>query len=148
MPGSNRYLSIGAMVIPSNDAFIGNGDPKAHEGFAADGSFNGPFTVQIYGATVYDAGTEMNDNQGPPFSVIGGESSDEGGVVGIHSGLESFVGTETASGTTIGSGIDSDELLFTIEVSDPTAVPEPSTMAIWGVFVLLGGVFARRRHNR
>ena len=141
---SNRYLTLASMIIPSNDAFFGNGNPFAHEVFAANGSFNGPITVRIYGADIYDAGTEVNDGQGAAFSAVGGTATDEGGVVSFAIGLDGLVGTTTAAGTTITSGIGSGELLATIQITDPNAVPEPSSLAIWGS-ILLMGLFARRK---
>lgn len=145
---SNRYLTLASMIIPSNDAFFGNEIPTAHEVFAADGSFNGAFQIQVYGSSIYDAGTEVNDGMGAPFSAIGGTSSDEGGVVTQDLGLAFFVGTETAAGTKIGSDIGDGELLATIQVSDPNAVPEPTTFAVWGVLALLGTVFYRKNAKR
>ena len=56
----SRYFSYGAMIVPSNDAFIGNADPVAFRIFDAAGNFLGAdFTVT--GERVWDAGTERND---------------------------------------------------------------------------------------
>ena len=60
MDPNHRYLSFAAMVIPSNDAFIGNDNPTAFLIFNESGElvFNGVLTV---GSMIYDAGTEVND---------------------------------------------------------------------------------------
>ncbi|MEO0650155.1 MAG: spondin domain-containing protein [Planctomycetota bacterium] len=59
-PLLDRYFSYASMVIPSNDAFIANGNPFAHEVFDANGNFVGaPFIVS--GDETNDAGTEVND---------------------------------------------------------------------------------------
>ena len=146
--GSNRYLSFGSMIIPSNDAFFANGNPFAYEIFNGNGEFKGPVTISIYGRDIYDSGTEVNDGFGAAFSALGGTDSDEGGAVGLHPGLDNFIGTDTAAGTTITSGLGSNELIATIEINDANAVPEPSAVAIWGVFGLIGGIVACRKRRR
>ena len=73
-PSSDRYFSYASMIIPSNDFFIANGNPVAHELFDADGNFVGSGFV-VSGDETNDAGTEQNDeiasnvaflNQGGP----------------------------------------------------------------------------------
>ncbi len=137
---NNRYFSYASMVIPSNDAFIGNGNPVAHELFDALGNFNGPLTIDIFGANIWDSGTEVNDTLGAAFSTIGGTSSDENGVVQLHAGLANFLGTGTAAQTTIGSIPGAGTLLARITI---TAVPEPSGMLL----VVVGGVLAASRRR-
>jgi hypothetical protein len=56
----NACFSYLAIVIPSNDAFIGNADPQAHRLFDAYGTFLGAYFT-IYGSDVPDAGPEVND---------------------------------------------------------------------------------------
>ncbi|MEM6314115.1 MAG: spondin domain-containing protein, partial [Planctomycetota bacterium] len=51
----NRFLNIAAMVVPSNDLFIGN--PTPIELFDDMGNFTGPVTITLTGANVWDAGT-------------------------------------------------------------------------------------------
>lgn len=89
-PSTQRYFSYASMVIPSNDAFIANGSPFAHELFDDRGRFVGEDFV-VTGTEVLDAGTEANDeiasntaflNQGGPD--IGVEAL---GNVVIHPGL-------------------------------------------------------------
>ena len=132
-PDIFRYLSYSSMVIPSNDAFIGNDDPLQLEIFDALGNFNGPLEIAIFGADVWDAGTEANDGLGAAFSTNGGTGTDEALTVRPHpDGLAIFVGTGTAAGTTIGQGFFSGDPIATIRIS---AIPEP-THAI----LLLGGI--------
>lgn len=73
-PESDRYFSYASMIIPSNDAFIANGNPFAHQLFDDDGDFVGTSFV-VSGDESNDAGTEVNDeiasnsaflNQGAP----------------------------------------------------------------------------------
>ena len=73
-PSVDRYFSYSSMIIPSNDAFIANGNPFAHKLFDENGNFVAEDFV-VAGAEVLDAGTEANDeiaantaflNQGGP----------------------------------------------------------------------------------
>jgi hypothetical protein len=96
----NRFFSYASMVIPSNDAFVANRDGRAHELFDASGNFRGERKITIYGRDILDAGTEVNDpNGGAAFSIEGGTSTDEGGVIRKHAGLDDFVDTATPTGT-------------------------------------------------
>jgi len=63
----NRYLSYVSMVIPSNDAFIGNHNPHAIELFDAAGHFQGKKVITILGSMVWDAGTELNTEMHAAF---------------------------------------------------------------------------------
>lgn len=141
-----RYFSFASMVIPSNDAFIGNDNPMAYEVFDALGNFNGPVIIEIFGDEIWDSGTEVNDTLGAAFSTIGGMSSDEGGTVALHAGLANFEGTGTPVGN-IGAGLapEPGELVARITIQQ---VPEPSSIVL-AITSLLGislfGVF-RRRH--
>jgi len=140
-PTSNSYFSFAAMVIPSNDAFLGNEDPLAHRIYNNDGTFAGPVTIDILGRDLWDAGTEVNDTMGAPFSFVGGMSSDEvGGTVQAHPGLLNFEGTETPVGF-LGAGTapGPDTLVARITV---TQVPEPSTCGL--LVAATAGLFAAR----
>ena len=141
---SNRFFSFASMVIPSNDAFIGNAGAMDYELFDAMGNFNGPITIEIFGSSIFDAGTEVNDPfGGAAFSANGGTSSTENLFVRVHSGLSDFVGTFTVAGTEITSDIGSGELLATISIG--AAVPEPGSMSLLGI---AAGYMAIRRRRR
>lgn len=57
----DRYFSYASMVIPSNDAFIANGNPMAHPVFDGAGNFIGQDFFVAGPSAVNDAGTEAND---------------------------------------------------------------------------------------
>lgn len=59
-PETDRFFSYASMLIPSNDAFIANGAPEAHEIFDEDGYFVAE-DFAVSGSEVLDAGTEVND---------------------------------------------------------------------------------------
>lgn len=141
---SHRYFSYATMVIPSNDAFVANGDPMAHMIFDAGGDFVGGSFV-IMGADVLDAGTEVNDEvpantaffgQGTPDTGV-----DENGVVHSHPGFLSP-----------GSGGILDDPMFAnadftasaYQVARVTITPEPTTLTLLG----LGAAALLRRNRR
>jgi hypothetical protein len=66
-PLYNRYFTYAAMVVPSNDAFIGNHNPWAVELFDAAGNFKGKKIITIIGSQVWDAGTELNTEMDAAF---------------------------------------------------------------------------------
>ena len=83
--GKNRYLSVAAMLVPSNDAF-----------FALNGvqGPRGRHTLSLF-SPAYDAGSEINDElcvsiPGPPF-ICAGEGfnpADGEGYVHVHPGIQ------------------------------------------------------------
>lgn len=89
-PGQSTYLSYTSMVIPSNDAFIANGNPTAHRVFNRGGQFVGRDFI-VYGRDVLDAGTEVNDELFETTAALGqsepNTGTTEGGTVELHPGL-------------------------------------------------------------
>ena len=69
-PADDRYFSYASMIIPSNDFFIANGNPRAHLLFDDAGNFVGEgFTVT--GQQTNDAGTEANDEIATNVAFLG-----------------------------------------------------------------------------
>lgn len=140
-PATNRYLSFASMVIPSNDAFFSNGSPVAYELFDSAGNFRGPVTITVRGDNIYDSGTEANNGLGAAFSATGGTATDTLEAIAIHPGLDDFLGTNTAAGTTLTSSLANNAPLARITI---TAVPEPSTIATLSFTALLSSFVWRR----
>ncbi|MHC4569380.1 MAG: spondin domain-containing protein, partial [Planctomycetota bacterium] len=63
----NRYASFVSMIIPSNDAFIGNHNPRAIELFDTAGNFKGKQIITVLGSMIWDAGTELNNEMDAAF---------------------------------------------------------------------------------
>lgn len=87
---SSRYFSYASMLLPSNDAFVANGNPLAHQIFDSDGNFLGADFI-IAGSEVLDAGTEVNDEAENTTAFFGQTVANTGttqnGVVDNHPGF-------------------------------------------------------------
>lgn len=142
-PLAYRYFSFASMLIPSNDAFIGNGNPMGFELFDAAGNFNGPLTINITSGFIFDAGTELNDGLGAAFSANGGIATDTMNPVTQGPDLSNFFGTNTAAGTTIGSGPASPLARITVKL---VTVPEPASFSLLGIAGM--GLLGLRRRRR
>ena len=142
-PVNNRYMSYASMVIPSNDAFIGNSDPTAVELFDSAGNFNGPFSFIVLGERVYDAGTEENTEMDAAF--INQANTGDGVVtndpVALHVGFIGSagnpVGTPIILGGTTAAGTTLDTMLadFTQsghQIAEFSITPEPSSVLMIG----------------
>ena len=87
---NSQFFSYASMIIPSNDAFIANGDPLVHSLFDADGNFVGAEFI-VAGGEVLDAGTEVNDElvENTAFfsQAEANTGVDENGTVELHPGF-------------------------------------------------------------
>ncbi len=143
------YFSYASMVIPSNDAFIANGNPRAFQLFDGSGRFGG-VDVTVLGRMVWDAGSEVNDEIPMNTAAFGQASPDTGvaenGVVSLHPGF-----MPRGSG-----GILDDEMFASADFTEAgyqiaritvtaTPVPEPASM---GLLALGLAVLGRRVHRR
>lgn len=125
-PEINRFFSYASMIIPSNDAFIANLDPRQLELFDQFGQFTGARSITIYGFDIWDAGTELNDPQGgAAFATAGGASADESGVVRRHDGLDDFIGSGLPTGESLASAFDRATPIARITISRADAPADP-----------------------
>ena len=145
-PTTGRYFSFLTMVIPSNDAFLGNDDPLAHEVFDAAGAFTGLGPIVVAGGQAWDAGTEVDDGQGAAFSAAGGEGTPEGGTIAQLDDLSFLLGAPTVAGTTIGSVPAAGVALAVIEIA-PAPIPLPAGLPLLGAGLAAIGLAARRRRR-
>ena len=139
--GTERFLSFASMVIPSNDAFIGN--PDGIEIFDAVGAFVARDPIELTFANVWDAGTEENDGLGAAFNANGGTNTatDPAQGVALLDSLDFLDGQPTADGTVVDIAQTSASLA-TIEIA---VVPLPAALPL--LLAGLGGltVLGRRR---
>ncbi|WP_282094740.1 spondin domain-containing protein [Epibacterium ulvae] len=84
---ANPYLSLAAMILPSNDAFVGTG--TAVRLFDDEGNFIGAQSLTFEGSDVLDAGTEVNTEEDAAFinQTAPNTGVDENGVVTDHPGF-------------------------------------------------------------
>lgn len=84
---ATSHISLSAMILPSNDAFIGT--ESAIRLFDEDGNFLGAQNIRFDGADVLDAGTEENTEEDAAFlnQTAANTGVDENGVVHEHPGF-------------------------------------------------------------
>lgn len=142
----NRYFSYASMIVPSNDAFIGNGNPMAFQVFDAMGMFTSVDFI-VMGSMVLDAGTEVNDEI-PMNTAFFGQTMpntgvDEMGVVGIHPGF-----MPAAMGNILGSmmfaNADFKAMGYQVARIQIEQVPEPATWALMALALPLGLLVRRK----
>lgn len=117
---NQRYFSYASMLIPSNDAFIANGNPLAHRVFNEDGSFAGPISIWVLGSDVLDAGTELNDELEAAFfnqsaANTGTTTSD---LIAAHPGYNGSVGNPDGSPQNILGGTSGAGIFFDVTAAD------------------------------
>ena len=91
----SRFLSYASMVIPSNDAFIGNDDPTELNLFDSAGRLiqrSGSSAYIVGGDEVWDSGTEVNDEIPSNTAALGQAVPNTGvtefGVIRQHPGFQ------------------------------------------------------------
>lgn len=149
---NSRYLSFASMLVPSNDAFVGNDDAMAHEIVDVGGNFIGADII-IMGSQVWDAGTEVNDEIPMNTAFLGQMTPDTGvdenGVVHSHPGFQGSEGFGGPLGNILGDDMfaNADFTVDGYQVARITVrpIPAPGALAIFGAAGLVGG--RRRRHG-
>jgi hypothetical protein len=142
-PTGSLYLNFAGMVVPSNDFFMANA--SALQIFGTSGNFLGTQTIQVYGANVWDADTEVTDvNNGPAFiagqNALLGTQITGGAITSVLSEpttsatyYNEFNGATTAAGYQLDtSSFAPGELVATITITS-SAVPEPASVLLLGV---------------
>lgn len=140
--GSNSYFSYASMVIPTNDFFIANGNPLAHDLMSLD---DGEGTISfLVGApgTINDAGTEQEDfafSAGNPLfpgrNLPAGQGGANSGPADT-SNLIANVAGDPFAGFLNAAGVDLSGFNFNAPAAGGiarvtiTAVPEAATVAL------------------
>ena len=135
-PSQNRYFSFAAMVVPSNDFFVGNDNPMAYQLFDAAGNLQITSIVQR-ARDVWDAGDEVFDPAAAAFVGNNDLRTAQNSVVALNfAELAGFNGLVTGAGYVFNSGLAADDAIYRISFA-VAAVPEPGTYAL-----MLGGLVA------
>lgn len=143
---SNGYFSFAAMVVPSNDFFIGNDSPLAYQLF--DGSGNLLINEIVIGAAdIWDAGTEVFDPATAAFVGDAALRADQNSVVALEFGeLAAFDGLMTAAGYSFASQLTATTDVYRISFA-ATPVPVPAALPLFMGALGCLGVIARRRNR-
>lgn len=156
LAGQNRFFSYAAMVVLSNDFFIGNDNATQFD--LSSIAKGGKISLLVGGAgQVWDAGTEVNDFRyslaNGAFGIGGGQSSpnqgtDEHGVVHLVTGnpYPSFLSQSLVPAGYQWGNLDfSTQSAFARVDIEVAAVPEPSSYALMLAGLALAGFVVRRR---
>ncbi len=151
---SNPYFTFLAMLLPSNDTFIGNDD--ALRLFSDSGDFLGPQFINVTGEDIYDAGTEANALFGSAFVqgediTLGGAG--EGVITAAGADIASIFGGATlATNGVLGTGdvLDfftdpADFSLLTISITEVAPVPLPASAPLLAASLGFLGWRARKK---
>ncbi len=144
----NPFFTFAAMVVPSNDFFIGNDDPTEYRLFDAAGNL---LISQIdqSASDIWNAGSEVFDPLAAAFLQIGNNDlrTPEGGVVGFNfAELARFDGLTTAAGYVFTSGLSANSPIYHITFS-VTDIPAPASLALFGLGAAGIAVTRRRSHS-
>lgn len=131
-PGVNQYFTFAAMVVPSNDFFIGNDDPTQYKLFDGAGNLQ-ISSITLTSKDIWDAGSEIYDPSAAAFVTIGnpGDRVDQNSVV-AHNFAEfyGYNGLTTARGYVFDSQLAASTPVYRISFA-VAPVPEPETYAMF-----------------
>jgi PEP-CTERM motif len=143
----NRFFTFAAMVVPSNDLFIGNDSPTEYQLLNANGTLR-LASIDVSASDIWDAGSEIADPANAAF-VQGGVNAQrraQNGVVNFNFGeLAAFSGVTTGAGYTFNNNLLGNTAIYRIEFS-AAAVPAPATLALAGLG-FVGMMFTRRQKS-
>ena len=142
----NPYFTFAAMVVPSNDFFVGNDAPTAHRLFNNSGQLQiSAITLQAH--DIWDAGSEVFDPAAAAFVGNNDLRSPQQSVVAFNfAEFYGFNGLTTAAGYTFNSQLTANSDVYRITFS-AAPVPEPQTAALMLAGLLGLGWLVRRRHG-
>ena len=140
----NQFFTFAAMVVPSNDHFIGNDSPTEYHLFDAAGNL---LLSQINqdATDIWDAGSETTDPLAAAFVGTNSLRTPQNGVVSFNfSELSAYNGLTTGAGYVFNNNLTANTAIYRIGF-EVLAVPEPSSAALALVGLFMVGGLARKR---
>jgi hypothetical protein len=139
----NPFFTFGAMVVPSNDFFIGNDSPTEYRLLDANGNLL-LSSISIDASEIWDAGSEAFDPAAAAFVGNNSLRTPQNGVVGFNfAEFAGFNGLTTGAGYVFNSQLTANTGIYRIDFA-AAAVPEPGSLGLVAAgFAALG--FSRRR---
>jgi len=144
----NPFFTFAAMVVPSNDFFIGNDSPTRFRVLDDDGNLM-LGSIGQKARQIWDAGSEVFDPAAAAFvqGANGDLRAPQNSVVAFNfAELAAFNGATTAAGYVFDSGLAAETDVYRISF-EIAPVPEPQTYALMAGGLLGLSWLARRRRR-
>jgi hypothetical protein len=135
------------MVVPSNDFFVGNDDPRRYRLFDEAGQLTVSSITQR-SRDVSGAGSEIHDPAAAAFVGDNDLRADQNSVVAFNfAELAAYNGLQTAAGYTFDSQLAADTEIYRISFQI-APVPEPETYALMAAGLACVAWAGRRRKRK
>ena len=143
---SQGFFTFASMVVPSNDFFIGNDDPREYALFDANGALQ-INQITLRANEIWDAGSEVFDPTAAAFVGDNGLRTDQNSVVAFNfAELAAFNGLTTGAGYVLNSGLAADDAIYRISFT-AQPVPEPASIAMLLAGLGVVGASLKRRRG-
>jgi hypothetical protein len=143
---SQGFFTFASMVVPSNDFFIGNDDPREYALFDANGALR-INQITLRANEIWDAGSEVFDPTAAAFVGDNGLRTDQNSVVAFNfAELAAFNGLLTGAGYNFQSGLGADSEVYRISFT-AQPVPEPASIAMLLAGLGVVGASLKRRRG-
>ncbi|MCP5144473.1 MAG: spondin domain-containing protein [Gammaproteobacteria bacterium] len=145
---ANPYFSFAAMVVPSNDFFIGNDNATGYQLFNGMGALM-VSAIELVASDIWEAGTELFDPATAAF-IAGANATlgaDQNGLItSNYADLALFNGQTTAAGYTFNSQLTGATPIYRIAFEVvPSPVPVPAALPLLATGLGWLGISASRK---